>query len=524
MSNYTPNGRSPQVLLGYRRKSMVRGQADLISPERQMHTCNLWLEIQDQPYVIEWYEDIDGHRSGRQEKGRPGWQSLLAQLDRPDVAGVIADSFDRMYRNVHQFLNFLNRVERLGKKLITVKEGLDTSSTLGRAIVTILMVIYQLESDQTSDRMTANVKYKREVLGRHWGPAPFGCDRNEEGHLIPTAKTYWYNPHTGQAQAANKGQIPAGYEQRRYLDGLVALYQHYAQGQSSYDTTAEVMNQAGWRYYADAKGKPRQFNRDDVRRIVSFWRIYRGELVMGNSTNDRNASIIKAGHNPILPVELCSQVGSIKQERGREYSRRSSLVDRTYLLSDITYCAVCDKSLKGQYHKGRRVYRHYGGKRGCPEKMVDANDVEQQVLDYLNQLGESALLTRVLEEAERMARKVTAHDKQTQSLGDDLDQERERLNRLEDLYLDGDIDRSRYNIKKAEIEGRIIDLERQLYAANSMANIGAIIARIRSTLGQMNQANQKTKKTLINSLVERLDVAGGEVVVFTPRPWAQPFF
>jgi DNA invertase Pin-like site-specific DNA recombinase len=503
---------------------MVRGQADLISPERQMHTCNLWLEIQDQSYTIEWYEDIDGHRSGRQEKGRPGWQSLLAQLDRPEVAGVIADSFDRMYRNVHQFLNFLNRIEHLNKKLITVKEGLDTSSTLGRAIVTILMVIYQLESDQTSDRMTANVKYKREVLGRHWGPAPFGCDRNEEGQLIPTAKTYWLNPLTGQAQVADNGQIPAGYEPRRYLDGLTALYEHYTLGQSSYDTTAEVMNQAGWRYYADAKAEPRSFNRDDIRRIVSFWRIYRGELVIGNSTNDHDAPIVKGGHDPILPVELCNQVGSIKQDRGREYSRRSNVIDKTYLLSDVIYCAVCGKALKGQYHKGRRSYRHYGGKLGCPEKMIEAESLEQQVLAYLSKLGDSVLLTKVLREAERLARNVIVKDEQTRTIIDQLDQDRARLNRLEDTYLDGDIDRERYLSKRAEIQGRIITSERQIYTANKMTDIGAIVARIQSTMGQLEQANEKTKKTLINSLIERLDVAGGKVITFTPRAWAQPFF
>jgi DNA invertase Pin-like site-specific DNA recombinase len=129
-------------------------------------------------YQIEWYEDVEGHRSGRWEKTRPGWRDLLTQLDRPDVAGVISDTLDRVYRNVKEFGEFLDRLKLAGKKLILVKQSIDTDTAIGQAITMFMMVVYQLESDQTSERMTRNIKYKREELGRHWGPTPFGCERN----------------------------------------------------------------------------------------------------------------------------------------------------------------------------------------------------------------------------------------------------------------------------------------------------------------------------------------------------------
>ena len=358
-----------QTLLGYRRKSMVRDQTHLISPERQMKSCELWAELQSEDYTIEWFEDIEGHRSGRYEKGRPGWQALMAQLGRPDVEGVIADSFDRMYRNVHQFLNFLNLLEQRNKKLITVKEGLDTSSTLGRAIVTILMVIYQLESDQTSDRMAANVKYKREVLGRHWGPTPFGCDRNEHGHLVPTKKTYWLNPRTGEARSGDEEAPGRSWKKRQYFDGLLEIYGLYSADGYSYTAVAETINQAGWRYYANARGNiPRRFNQNDIRRIISFWRLYKGELPLGNITNTVNPEVVNGGHDPILPVELCELVGQVKKRRGQGKGNPApGQSQRIYLLSDVLFCAVCEKPLKGQYQRGRRIYRHYGGKQGCPD-------------------------------------------------------------------------------------------------------------------------------------------------------------
>ena len=360
----------PQILLGYRRKSMVRERVDLVSPARQARACEMWVELHGREYQIEWYEDVDGHRSGRDEKGRPGWQALLAQVERPEVAGVIADSFDRMYRNVHQFLNFLNRMEALGKRLIAVKEGLDTSATLGRAIVTILMVIYQLESDQTSDRMAANVKYKREQLGRHWGPTPFGCDRNEAGHLVPTARTYWLHPVTGEAKASNGGSPGEGWEERRYYEGLVAVYELYSTCRYSYDSVARLANEARWRYQG-RDGEPRPFNRDDVRRLVAFWELFQGKLPLGNITNT-NGPVLEGGHEPILPVELCEAVGLVKQRRGGIGNPRGQ-PKQFYLLGNVLFCAVCGKPLKGHFQDGRRIYRHLGGKGGCPEKWTLAD-------------------------------------------------------------------------------------------------------------------------------------------------------
>ncbi len=492
--------------------------------------CDLWVEMQGEDYTIEWYEDVEGHRSGRDEKGRPGWQQLLTQLDRPDVAGVIADSFDRMYRNVHQFLNFLNRMEELNKQLITVKEGLDTTSTLGRAIVTILMVIYQLESDQTSDRMAANIKYKREQLGRHWGPLPFGADRGPDGHLIPTTKTYWFNPISGNALPNPEvdGRDPAppapGYELRRFIDALTAVYRAYSAENVSYDTVAAAVNEAGWRYYRDANAIPRPFNKEDIRRLVSFWQLYRGDLPIGSLTKIQNPTVLEGGHAPILPVDLCNRVGLVKQKRTKAYGYRTGESTRLYLLSDVTYCAVCGQTLNGNTAYNRRLYRHRRAKKSCPEKWTPADDLEAQILEILVKLGNTELLTIIAAEAEQLAREAFAQNNNAQPLLDQLGQQKARLTRLEDIYLDAAIDKERYLARKVEIDQAIIQLEDQLYAATQTLNFNKILNRMTSTLQKIPQASPQTKKALINSMIERLEVAGEQIVSITPRPWAQPFF
>ena len=510
------------ILLGYRRKSLVRGKTDLVSPERQAQQCELWVQMQDEEYIIEWYEDIEGHRSGRYEKNRPGWQKLVDQLDRPEVVGVIADSFDRMYRNVQQFLNFLNKMERLNKKLVTVKEGLDTSGHIGRAIVTILMVIYQLESDQTSHRMSANIKYKREELGRHWGPTPFGCDRNDDGHLIPGQKIYWLNPATGEAKTAEEQPAPI-WEERRYYDALVLIYEQYSTGSLSYDKITNALNDDGWRFL-DRWGNPRRFVRDDIRRAVAYWQLFRGDLPTGKIQR-HNGPVLDGGHQPVLPVELCEQVGQTLARRSQKhnigYPRRT---EYSYILSSVLYCGTCGQPLKGGRNRGRPTYRHAKAKGKCPQKQVDAAELEAQVVERMMAFAEAELLEDVRLEAKRLLREIFIDDETNKARLAELDRQQKRLSRLADLYLDEEIDRDDYNDKRGQIKEVIKKLESDLYASSQLGNIEAIIDRMIGTLDQIPHADPESKKALINSIFERLDLVGDDIIHYTPRPWAKGFF
>lgn len=511
-------------LLGYRRKSMVRDRADLVSPERQMHICELWNEMHGNEYIIDWFEDIEGHRSGRYEKNRSDWRQLMQQLDQPDVAGVIADSLDRIYRNVKEFGAFLERLKELDKKLILVSQSIDTTTAIGQAITMFMMVVYQLESDQTSERMIKSVRYKREILGRHWGTTPFGCDRDGDGQLIPTAKTYWFNQITHQFHnGTDQSSETEGWEQRRYYDALTRLYNLYAEGHYSYDAIALMLNQSGWRF-CNRQGQPRLFDRDDIRRSIASWQLFRGELPLGE-IRDAKGPVLPGGHDPILPIELCDQVGRIYHRRKKHFNRSSpESPSQVYLLSNILYCAVCQKPLKGAIQDSRRLYRHYGGKQGCPEKWVIADDIEQQIIDDLMALVDQHLLTEIKAEADRLARELFAKDDSTQPILAKLENQRERLVRLEDLYLDGDIDKPRYQIRKAEIDQTISQLETELYTATQTINFNQVLTRIISTLNQLPDAPPAIKKTLINSVFERLEIGNGQIIHLTPRPWVRPFF
>jgi DNA invertase Pin-like site-specific DNA recombinase len=85
-----------RVALCYVRQSQTRDENDMDSPERQRE--NITLACQQHGWTPEWYEDVDGHRSGTKVKNRPGWLALKARLADPDVAALVANDLSRLHR------------------------------------------------------------------------------------------------------------------------------------------------------------------------------------------------------------------------------------------------------------------------------------------------------------------------------------------------------------------------------------------------------------------------------------------
>ncbi len=82
----------------------------------------------------------------------------------------------------------------------------------------------------------------------------------------------------------------------------------------------------------------------------------------------------------------------------------------------------------------------------------------------------------------------------------------------------------RYQILKIEIMQAITELEDRLYTATQTVNFTPVQNRITATLSRLVAASSETKKTLINSVIQRLDGRGGEIIHLTPSPWTRPFF
>lgn len=508
-NNHPEPVEGPKTLLTYIRKSYVKTASDEISPARQRHAVKALASAHG--LTCEWYQDAEGHSSGRHEHGRDAWLALRAQLHRPDVVGVGAYCLDRIYRNVKEFLEFTDELARRDLRLILVKENIDTGTATGRAVATMLMTMAQLESDLASERMTSAIDYLRRIQGRHWGAIPFACQRTN-GHLTASTTGYWLNPTTGDATLADQPPDP-NWEHRTWHDALQAAYQLYTTHELSYIRLADRLNALGWRCH-HRDGSLHKWTFSKARNALHRWRIYAGELVIQSSET------IEGAHQPILSPQLCQAVG-VKLASRTHISGPGRRSDTIYLLSNIAYCGDCGRKINGAIRYGRRTYRHIGPKGDCTEpSYTPADPIEQHILQRLTPILTNGLLDKIRTEIKNAARALGGDVAQTTLTK--IETQKTRLARLTDLYVDSILAKPEYLRRRQAIEAQITILRTQL--PRSPGNLDAILEQLTELLTELHQAPPARQKELLNTLFERVEIRAGQTTNITPRPQFVPLF
>jgi DNA invertase Pin-like site-specific DNA recombinase len=124
------------------------------------------------------YEDAHEYTdviSGTKSK-RPGLDQLLADARRHRFDVVFVVAFDRIARNVRHFLDVLDELNHLGIEFVSKRENIDTSGPLGRAMLTIVGAISELERSLITERVRVGMR-RAKLEGRRIGRAPLDIDR-----------------------------------------------------------------------------------------------------------------------------------------------------------------------------------------------------------------------------------------------------------------------------------------------------------------------------------------------------------
>jgi DNA invertase Pin-like site-specific DNA recombinase len=91
---------------------------------------------------------------------------------------VLVAAFDRVARSVKHFLEVLDELNRLGVEFISLRENIDTGGALGRAMLTIIAAIAELERSLIVERVRAGMR-RAKLEGRRIGRAPLEVNREE---------------------------------------------------------------------------------------------------------------------------------------------------------------------------------------------------------------------------------------------------------------------------------------------------------------------------------------------------------
>lgn len=154
--------------VGYIRVSTDMQAADGLSLDAQASAIEQYCSMQGLR-LIEIHKDVLS--GGKAE--RPGLQDALRSLQR-GVDVLVVLKFDRLSRSIRHFCELYETYFRSGEKeLVAIRESIRLDSSLGRALVSILLVFAQMEREATAERTREALHHMRQCGYRH-GKAPYG--------------------------------------------------------------------------------------------------------------------------------------------------------------------------------------------------------------------------------------------------------------------------------------------------------------------------------------------------------------
>ncbi len=214
-----PEGRGMSIasrklkIVGYVRVSTMEQARHGESLQTQRQRIKRYLELADAELV-----DIiaDDGKSGKR-LDREGFQEVLRRLRNNEADGLCVSRLDRMTRRVRHLIELVEDVFiKRSKHLMSVAEQIDTSTPIGRAVLTILSAIAQLEREQIAERVY-EVLQEKIRRGERTGTIPYGFVLDPAD---PTGKML--TPHPGEQEIIGvaKGLRGDGWSYHRIAEEL----------------------------------------------------------------------------------------------------------------------------------------------------------------------------------------------------------------------------------------------------------------------------------------------------------------
>ncbi len=324
-------------------------EAALAYIESQKHEG--WILVADR------YDD-GGFSGGTME--RPGLQRLLRDVEAGRIDVVVVYKVDRLSRALGDFARIVEIFERHDVSFVSVTQAINTTTSMGRLTLNILLSFAQFE---------------REVIG----------ERIRDKFAASRARGMWMG-----------GVPPLGYDvrDRRLVAnekeaGLVRLiFARFLQLGSATELARELRKTGhstkSW-VTQDGKHRPgKPIDKGAIYKILNN-RIYLGEAVHKRVSHPGE-------HEPIVEQEIWDKAHAILEGNAR---RRGNLsrAQTPALLKGLIFAPGGHAMTPSHTRKVGRLYRYYvatdairGGHADCPVRSVPAAEIEDAVVAQVRHL------------------------------------------------------------------------------------------------------------------------------------------
>lgn len=138
----------------YTRKSSEEGlDQDFNSLDAQREACEAYVTSQKAEgwKLLPMQYNDGGHSGGTLE--RPALQDLIADIDAGRIDMVVVYKIDRLTRSLSDFAKLIDRLEAAGALFVSVTQAFNTSTSMGRLTLNVLLSFAQFEREVTAERI-----------------------------------------------------------------------------------------------------------------------------------------------------------------------------------------------------------------------------------------------------------------------------------------------------------------------------------------------------------------------------------
>jgi DNA invertase Pin-like site-specific DNA recombinase len=173
----------------YVRKSSEEGlEQDFNSLHAQREACEAYVRSQ----VGEGWEALaarydDGGFSGG-NMDRPGLGRLLADVDARRIDVVVVYKVDRLTRSLADFAKIVERFDATGVSFVSVTQAFNTTTSMGRLTLNVLLSFAQFEREVTGERIRDKIAASKAKGMWMGGNVPLGYDSHGRALVVNEAE------------------------------------------------------------------------------------------------------------------------------------------------------------------------------------------------------------------------------------------------------------------------------------------------------------------------------------------------
>ena len=357
-------------------------QVDGYSLDAQKNGLKRFAEREEMT-VVDIYEDAG--KSGKSIEGRPAFKKLLSDVENGlDVDYVLVYKLSRFGRNAADILNSLALLQTYDVNLICIEEGIDSSQTSGKLLISVLSAVAEIERENILEQ-TMNGRREKARQGKwNGGPPPYGYMikdgvlqiEEDEAKIVKMVFEMYTTTKIGYTGIAKYLNLQGITKKKRKESDVTIFSGRFIQilldnpvycGKIAY----------GRRMREKVKGKKNEY------RIVA----------------KKDFSITEGQHEAIVSEEIWEKAHSKRINTGVKFASKSGQ-DRAYLLTGILKCPKCGSSMYAnriRWTKKDGTYKevmYYACSRNKQERghycdysaNLKKTDIEPLVIEFIKEL------------------------------------------------------------------------------------------------------------------------------------------